>query len=50
MPAYQAELDMVIGILRQFNLRVIISPFSAESLLRMETGPRRIIMQTEQKD
>ena len=50
MPAYQAELDMVIGILRQFNLRVIISPFSAESLFRMETGPRRIIMQTEQKD
>ena len=50
MHAYQAELDMVIGILRQFNLRVIVCPFNAESLLQMETGPRRIIMKTEQRD
>ena len=43
MPFYQAELDIVSGILRQFNLKVTISTFDRESLLRLETGPRRII-------
>ena len=43
MPFYQAEPDMVIGMLRQLNLKAVISPFNSDAIMHMKSCPRRMI-------